>query len=315
MILTGSSRSSRPRQQGVEYGLDHAGDWFWIIHNDAAENFELVRAPVATPGKAHWTTVIAASRRHPHRRRRCVPRPPGGGAAPGRHDRHPRRAARRPMSRTRVTTSSSPRRSGLSGSVRTRSSTATTLRLGYTSLVTPGSVYDYDIDERALTLLRRSPVLGGVDLDAYESTREWARGRGRHPDPDLRGLATWDCLATGRRRSCSTATARTRRRWTRGSRSRGCRCSTAASASRWRTSVAAARWAAGGTRTGSCSRSDRRSPTFSPAQTASSRPVGPRPTGSSRAVAAPAGCSWARWPTSRRRSSQRSSPRCRSSTR
>lgn len=52
-----------------------------------------------------------------------------------------------------------------------------TVRLGYTSLAVPSSVYDYDVRTRELTLLRRTPVLGGYDPDDYEEHRLWATAR------------------------------------------------------------------------------------------------------------------------------------------
>ena len=48
------------------------------------------------------------------------------------------------------------------------------VRLGYTSMATPSSVYDYDVRSRELTLLRRAPVLGGYDAADYEEHRLWA---------------------------------------------------------------------------------------------------------------------------------------------
>ncbi|GGD19270.1 protease [Nocardioides daphniae] len=52
-----------------------------------------------------------------------------------------------------------------------------TVRLGYTSLAVPSSVYDYDVRTRELTLLRRTPVLGGFDVEDYEEHRIWATAR------------------------------------------------------------------------------------------------------------------------------------------
>ena len=40
------------------------------------------------------------------------------------------------------------------------------IRIDYTSMLTPASVYDYDLATRSLTLLRRTPVLGDFDADA-----------------------------------------------------------------------------------------------------------------------------------------------------
>ena len=52
-----------PRRQGVEYGVEVAGDRLLILHNDGAENFELAAAPLpGAPGygdAASWTPVIA----------------------------------------------------------------------------------------------------------------------------------------------------------------------------------------------------------------------------------------------------------------
>lgn len=48
------------------------------------------------------------------------------------------------------------------------------VRVGYTSLATPSSVYNYDVASRELTLLRRSPVLGNYDPADYDEHRLWA---------------------------------------------------------------------------------------------------------------------------------------------
>ena len=54
-----------------------------------------------------------------------------------------------------------------------------TVRLGYTTMAVPSSVYDYDVRQRRLTLLKRAPVLpsetwGDYDPDDYEEHRLWA---------------------------------------------------------------------------------------------------------------------------------------------
>jgi oligopeptidase B len=48
------------------------------------------------------------------------------------------------------------------------------VRLGYTTMAVPSSVYDYDVRTRELQLLRRTPVLGGYDPADYEEHRLWA---------------------------------------------------------------------------------------------------------------------------------------------
>src|SRR5207302_10899689 len=48
------------------------------------------------------------------------------------------------------------------------------LRYDYSSLVTPRSVYDYDMEGREARLLKRQPVLGGYDPARYRTERTWA---------------------------------------------------------------------------------------------------------------------------------------------
>jgi oligopeptidase B len=54
-----------PRKRGIEYRADHAdgpdGGQFYLVTNDGAEEFRLVRAPARAPGRAGWTEVIAGS--------------------------------------------------------------------------------------------------------------------------------------------------------------------------------------------------------------------------------------------------------------
>jgi oligopeptidase B len=42
-------------------------------------------------------------------------------------------------------------------------------------MVTPRTVFDYDVTAREYTLLKRQPVLGGYDPSAFEQRREWAQ--------------------------------------------------------------------------------------------------------------------------------------------
>jgi oligopeptidase B len=54
-----------PRSPGTEYRADHAdgpdGGEFYLVTNDVAEEFRLVRAPARAPGRTGWTEVIAGS--------------------------------------------------------------------------------------------------------------------------------------------------------------------------------------------------------------------------------------------------------------
>jgi oligopeptidase B len=49
-----------------------------------------------------------------------------------------------------------------------------TFRFGYSSLITPMSIYDYNVKTRKRTLLKRTEVLGGYDSDQYVTKRLYA---------------------------------------------------------------------------------------------------------------------------------------------
>ncbi|GIH96631.1 S9 family peptidase [Planobispora siamensis] len=173
---TGEFRVVRPRKTGVEYGIDHAGDRFLILHNRNAENFEVATAPIEDPGT--WTPLVEhredtrlldveafASHIVVHFRRDGLTGirvlPTEGGT-----DRDALLAAAYEIPFPEPIYDVAP--SGNPEFVTGR------LRLGYASMITPPSVYDFDLRSRELILLKRRPVLGGYDPDDYEQFREWA---------------------------------------------------------------------------------------------------------------------------------------------
>ena len=52
-----------------------------------------------------------------------------------------------------------------------------TYRYNYQSLITPSSVFDYDMRSGKSTLLKQQEVLGGYDPEQYASERLWATAR------------------------------------------------------------------------------------------------------------------------------------------
>ncbi|MCH7231868.1 S9 family peptidase [Glycomyces sp. L485] len=155
------------REQGVETQVEHQGDRFLVLHNKGAENFTL-----------GWTPVEDTSQFN-----EILP-----------HDPAVRLEAVDAFADHAVV---SMRRAGLSqvaildeqgrltevafdeplyavGLGENPDYASRALRLGYTSMVTPASVYDYDIDAAALHLRKRTPVLGGFDPADYRQYREWA---------------------------------------------------------------------------------------------------------------------------------------------
>lgn len=48
-----------PREEGIEYGVGHKGDEFFILTNWNAKNFRLMKTKVSAPQKENWEEVIA----------------------------------------------------------------------------------------------------------------------------------------------------------------------------------------------------------------------------------------------------------------
>jgi len=159
------------RRQGVDYDVEDAGDRLLILHNDGAENFEIAAASPADP--AAWTPLV------PHR---ADTRLLGVDAFADftvlyfRRDgltglRVLRRDGEYDVSFSEPVYRVGP---GLNPDFR-----AARFRLSYTSLVTPGSVYDCDMATGELTLLKRQPVLPAPDgtpyrSEDYQEYRDWA---------------------------------------------------------------------------------------------------------------------------------------------
>jgi oligopeptidase B len=156
------------RVQGVEYSIEHHGHRFLILHNRGAEDFALSWTSVDNPGE--WIEMI------PHQ--------PGTRLeSVDAFSRHLVISLRRDgLTGLRVIADGSTAAYdmdfpeplyavGLAGNPEYETSS---VRIAYTSLVTPDSVYDVDLNTRAMTLRKQKPVLGGYDPADYEQFREWA---------------------------------------------------------------------------------------------------------------------------------------------
>ncbi|MCH7691328.1 MAG: S9 family peptidase, partial [candidate division Zixibacteria bacterium] len=58
----GDFKVIHPRQQDMEYDVAHHGNDFYVKTNEKAKNFKLMKTPVRSPGKSSWREVI------PHRK-------------------------------------------------------------------------------------------------------------------------------------------------------------------------------------------------------------------------------------------------------
>ena len=156
-----------PRARDHEYDLDHYRDRFYVRTNRGARNFRLMETEAAGTPPERWVEVVphredvllesfALFRDHLVLQERCDGltrlhvRPWTGG---GGHDV----AFDEPVYDVHVSVNREPD-TGL-------------LRFGYESLTTPRSVYDYDLEARSRTLLKRQEVLGEFDPADYAAER------------------------------------------------------------------------------------------------------------------------------------------------
>jgi oligopeptidase B len=173
---TGEFRIIAPREDEHEYSLDHRNGLWFIRTNDRGRNFRLVTAPVETPGREHWTELIA------HREAimlEDVDLFAGFFIACEREDGLPRLR----LWKFAGAKSGFGSEAALSGEIAfpepaysanphiNRIFETTTFRYGYQSLVTPSSVYEYDIASGASTLLKQLEIPGGFDRTLYASER------------------------------------------------------------------------------------------------------------------------------------------------
>jgi len=172
---TAESRCIEPRRQDVEYDVTHAPtpdeDRFLILTNaDGAVNFKLVSAPVKTPGKEHWTEVVA---------HRPDVKLEGVTAFAGHVVRYERREGVRRLVVTSYLDGAErelamPEPVYDTGPATNAEFESSTLRFTYTSLVTPGTVFDEDLVTGERRLLKQTEVLGGHVPAEYETGRLWA---------------------------------------------------------------------------------------------------------------------------------------------
>ena len=166
-----------PRREGLEYGLEHAvvggEDVFLVLHNHTGPDFELGVAPLSPTGPDGWRPLIAHD---PKVRLEEV------DAYAGHLVVHQRSDGLTQLRILELDESGVPddyliefdQEIYTVGSGSNPSFDTPVVRLGYTSMTIPSSVYDYDVRSRELTLRRRTPVLGGYDPADYEEHRLWA---------------------------------------------------------------------------------------------------------------------------------------------
>ena len=161
------------RRPDVEYSVDHGGALFYIYTNDRAKNFRIVTAPVHDPSPSQWVDwlphrdsvfvefldlferfAVVGERRDGLRRLRVV-------------DLGTRQAHDIAMAEPAYAVSPG-----------TNMQFATDVyRYTYSSLITPPSVFDYQMAPRVPVLRKRQEIPSGFDSSKYEVRRRMVTAR------------------------------------------------------------------------------------------------------------------------------------------
>jgi oligopeptidase B len=169
----GEFKVIEPREAGVEYYLDHRGGTFYIRTNRDVENFKLMVTPVRAPAAKNWQDFV------PHRDSVTIDdfdvfldhivlyeKERGLGKI---------RIINLPEKSEHYVEFSEPTYAIFRD--KNPEFCTHTLRFTYMSLVTPKSVFDYDMNTRIRELKKQYEVLGGYEPGNYRSERIWAQGR------------------------------------------------------------------------------------------------------------------------------------------
>ncbi|MCX5497599.1 S9 family peptidase [Kaistia dalseonensis] len=168
---TGALRLIAPRETGLEYSVDHKGDTLYILTNaDGAEDFKIVTAPVAAPGRENWTDLV------PHKPGTLIldmtvyqdfmVRLERSGGLPRIVIRDLASGAEHEIAFDEEAYSL-----GLGGGYEFDT---TSIRFSYSSMTTPTRVYDYDVATRTRVLRKEEEIPSGHDPDAYVTRRVFA---------------------------------------------------------------------------------------------------------------------------------------------
>ncbi len=155
-----------PRRHGHEYSLTQRGERFFIVTNDRHQNFRLVEAPIAAPEEANWREVIAGSdtsyllRALAFRNFLVVVSRERGLVRVRLH-----------YDDGRVVEVPWPEAAYAAGLGANLEYTTDRLRLTYSSMVTPASVFDFHPGDGRLEVLKVQEIPSGYDPRRYRTER------------------------------------------------------------------------------------------------------------------------------------------------
>ncbi len=169
----GDFRDFHQREEDLEYSIAHFEDKFYVLTNLEAKNFQLMETPENATDKENWEEVIA------HREDIFLE----GIELFKNHLVIEER--KNGLTELRIINQQSKEEHYLDfGEAAYTAYTSTNpefdsevLRFGYTSMATPNSTYDYDMNSREKTLLKQQEVVGGYNPEDYVIERLYVTAR------------------------------------------------------------------------------------------------------------------------------------------
>ncbi len=161
----------QPREKGIEYSIEHREGYFFILTNDKAKNFRMVKTPVSASLKSNWQEVIAGR---------------AGALLEGLEifqDYLVVVEREKGLRKIRIQNwkTETFHYVSIEEPIYTLSLKANpeypsrSLRFEYASLKTPHCILDYDMESRKREIKKQQEVLGGYDPGQYISERIWAK--------------------------------------------------------------------------------------------------------------------------------------------
>lgn len=164
-------KSFQPRIKGIEYQVEHAGDHFFVITNEDAQNFKLMRTPLDATPKENWQEVI------PHRADTLITGMDAFAEFLVLYERSGGFGQIRISGTDGLTNAwniSLPEPVYSVAPMRNPEHKTDVLRFAYTSLVTPNSVIDFSIKDKTWTVVKQDEIPSGYDANQYSSERAYA---------------------------------------------------------------------------------------------------------------------------------------------
>lgn len=159
-----------PREADHEYNVDHRGGLFYIRSNKGEKNFRVVTAPVSNPAQANWKELVA------HRPQVKVEDIDlfANHLVLSEWEKGLERVEILDFKTSKMHRVEFPEPVYSASVTQNKEFATPVVRYSYQSLVTPSSVFDYDMNTRKATLLKETEVPGGFNKNNYKSERVFA---------------------------------------------------------------------------------------------------------------------------------------------